>query len=372
MDDRIYYNMGIKNVYLSDYASKDEMAHYFVPCKSDIRGNFYHDIDKILYSLAFTRYVDKTQVFSYNSNSHVSKRITHVLYVSKIARTIGRALNLNEDLIEAIALGHDLGHVPFGHVGEKILNDISIKHGVGAFNHNIHSVRTLMYVENYGRGLNVSMEVLDGIMCHNGEEEISLLEPKKKTLEEFMNEFKDSYINPSLMKKYVAGSLEGVVVRFSDLIGYLGRDIDDAVRLGLVSRDDIPESVKSILGNTTSSIVNSVIMDIINNSVNKPYIKLSDDVFNAISELKRFNYEHIYNLANTLDDVKLYIDMFNKLFDKYLNDIKTYNESSPIIFSYLKNMSNEYKGINSSEQIVIDYLAGMTDEFIKSEYNKIN
>ena len=153
-------NMRIKNKFLGEFACQDDMAIYLEEVDNDFRPPFFRDIDRILYSLAFSRYMDKTQVFTYKDNDHLSKRMQHVLYVSKIARTIGRALGLNEDLIEAASLGHDLGHTPFGHVGERIINDISLKNGCGFFNHNIHSVRLLMDVEFYGMGKNITLQTL--------------------------------------------------------------------------------------------------------------------------------------------------------------------------------------------------------------------
>ena len=160
--DELRRQMEIKN--LSKYACPYNKGERLVYEEEDFRPSFYHDIDRIIYSLAYTRYLDKTQVFTHGNNDHLSKRMTHVQFVSKIARTIGRALNLNEDLIEAAALGHDLGHTPFGHLGESILNEISINANEGYFNHNIHSVRLLMEIENYGKGLNITIPVLDAIM----------------------------------------------------------------------------------------------------------------------------------------------------------------------------------------------------------------
>lgn len=211
-----------------------------------ILERLFRDIDRIIYTLAFTRYSDKTQVFSFKSNDHLTKRMIHVQYVSKIARTIGRALALNEDLIEASALGHDLGHTPFGHVGEEILNKISLNCGEGFFNHNIHSVRLLMYIENYGMGKDITLQTLDAIMCHNGELPQNEYVPRKKTKEEFFEEYNLSYKDRGIIKKLRAMTLEGCVVRISDLIAYLGRDIEDAMRLNIVSFNDIPDSVKTL------------------------------------------------------------------------------------------------------------------------------
>ena len=194
-------NMHNHNKYLSKYATCDDDAIYLRKVSNDFRTPFFRDIDKIIYTLAFTRYSDKTQVFSFKSNDHLTKRMIHVQYVSKIARTIGRALALNEDLIEASALGHDLGHTPFGHVGEEILNKISLNCGEGFFNHNIHSVRLLMYIENYGMGKDITLQTLDAIMCHNGELPQNEYVPRKKTKEEFFEEYNLSYKDRGIIKK---------------------------------------------------------------------------------------------------------------------------------------------------------------------------
>lgn len=371
MTNEIIEQMGKHNAILSKYACKDEEAIYFKQRDNDIRTSFFRDIDRIIYSLAFIRYQDKTQVFSYINHDHVSKRMIHVQFVSKIARTIGRALGLNEDLIEAASLGHDLGHVPFGHVGEKILNEISLKNNEGFFNHNIESARALMNIENYGKGLNISVQVLDAIICHNGEMAQGIYKPRKKSKEEFLEEYQETYKNKNKLTSLEPMTLEGCVVRVSDLIAYLGRDIDDAVRLKIIKREDIPKSITNVLGSTTKEIVNTCINDIISNSYNKNYIKLSNEVYNAIEELKKFNYLNIYNNSESSQTKEELENKFNKLFNIYLRDIKNNNENSPIIKSYLNNMCSEYKENNTNERIVIDYLAGMTDDYFLNEYDRI-
>ena len=363
-------NMLNHNKYLSKYATLDSEAIYLRDVMNDFRTPFFRDIDRIIYTLAFTRYSDKTQVFSFKSNDHLTKRMIHVQYVSKIARTIGRALALNEDLIEASALGHDLGHTPFGHVGEEILNKISLDCGEGYFNHNIHSVRLLMDIENYGNGKDITLQTLDAIMCHNGELPQSEYHPVKKTKEEFLKEYKLSYKDKTIIKKLRPMTLEGCVVRISDLIAYLGRDIEDAMRLNIVSFKDIPDSIKKYLGNSNRDIVNSLINDVIENSLDKSYIKVSDEVYNAIVDLKDFNYKNIYAKAYTKEERISLERMLNTLFNCYMNDLKYNNKDSNIIKSYLSNMSDEYKNSNSHERIVIDYIAGMTDNNCRSEYNK--
>lgn len=371
MKEEIYFKMNSHNDALSKYACLDQNAIYLKPNQDDIRTPFFRDIDRIIYSLAFIRYQDKTQVFSNTYHDHVSKRMIHVTFVSKIARTIGRALGLNEDLIEAAALGHDLGHTPFGHQGEYILNEISLKHQEGYFNHNIQSVRNLMNIENYGKGLNITVQVLDAIMCHNGEIALGEYKPKKKTVEEFLKEYETSYYDKEVIRQMRPMTLEGCVVRISDLIAYLGRDIDDAIRLKVLTRDELPKEITKILGNTTKDIVNTCIMDIINNSINKNYIKLSDEVYKAIVDLKKFNYEHIYNKALTTEEKEKLKRMFETLFDTYLLDLKENNKKSPIVNSYIANMKEEYLQNNSLNRIVIDYIAGMTDDYFVKEYKRI-
>ena len=362
-------NMLNHNKILSKYACPDSDAIYLHENKDDFRTPFFRDIDRIIYTLAFVRYSDKTQVFSFKENDHLTKRMIHIQYVAKIARTIGRALGLNEDLIEAASLGHDLGHTPFGHVGEAILNEISLENNEGYFNHNVHSVRLLMYIENYGKGLNITLQTLDAIMCHNGEFASQMYEVKKKSKEEFLKEYESCYKDRSAIKKLRPMTLEGAVVRISDLIAYLGRDIEDAKRMGLIDFSDIPLSIKENLGTSNREIVNTIVMDIINNSIGKDYIKLSDDVFKSIVELKKFNYENIYYKAYTEEEKDKLKLMLNTLFNKYMKDLENNNTDSNIIKSFLANMSDEYKNSNSNARIVIDYIAGMTDDYTLREYN---
>ena len=362
-------NMLNHNKILSKYACPDSDAIYLHENKDDFRTPFFRDIDRIIYTLAFVRYSDKTQVFSFKENDHLTKRMIHIQYVAKIARTIGRALGLNEDLIEAASLGHDLGHTPFGHVGEAILNEISLENNEGYFNHNVHSVRLLMYIENYGKGLNITLQTLDAIMCHNGEFASQMYEVRKKSKEEFLSEYESCYKDRAAIKKLRPMTLEGAVVRISDLIAYLGRDIEDAKRMGLIDFSDIPLSIKENLGTSNREIVNTIVMDIINNSIGKDYIKLSDNVFKSIVELKKFNYENIYYKAYTEEEKDKLKLMLNTLFNKYMKDLENNNTDSNIIKSYLANMSDEYKNSNSNARIVIDYIAGMTDDYTLREYN---
>lgn len=366
---QIQENLILREEHLSDYATKSSEG-IRIKCEdlnNDLRPNFYHDIDRIIHSLSYTRYLDKTQVFSFKENDHISKRIVHVQLVSKIARTIGRSLNLNEDLIEAIALGHDIGHTPIGHTGERILNDISMRELGEMFNHNIQSVRNYLVLENNGIGNNLTIQTLDGIMCHNGEMLSNIYEPKDKTKEEFLAEYEKCYTDKDVLRQVRPMTLEGCVVRISDIIGYIGRDIEDAIRLGVISRSDVPNNVKEVLGTTNREIVNTIILDIVTNSYNKPYIKLSDSVYKAIFDLKNFNYEYIYNKANTIEQLEFYTTGMNLLFEKYLSDIENNNVDSDIYQIFLNGMDSKYIESNSPKRVVIDYIAGMTDEYFVSK-----
>ena len=366
-------NMEIKNNYISKFATQDKEAVRFHEDddSADYRTPFYRDVDRIVYSLSYTRYMDKTQVFSLNDNDNISKRMTHVQMVSKIARNIGRALALNEDLIEAAALGHDLGHVPFGHAGERILNEISLEYGEGFFNHNVQSVRTLMTLEKNGRGSNITLQVLDAIMCHNGELELKEYSPRKKTMEEFLEEYKKTYSDKDQVRKLVPMTLEGCVVRISDIIAYIGRDVEDAIRMGTISKDEVPKEVTDVLGVTNTKIINTIVTDLISNSVGKEYLSLSDNIFEALKTLKQFNYEHIYSKANSPEQLELFKDMFIKVFNHFLNDVRNNNKNSHIFIVYLNDMNDEYLNNTSDERKVIDYIAGMTDDFLVKEYNSI-
>lgn len=359
-------NFLMKEENLSEFATKSCDAIKFRVEEDDIRPAYFHDIDRIIHSLSYTRYMDKTQVFVRNENDHISKRITHVQLVSKIARTIGRALNLNEDLIEAIALGHDIGHTPLGHEGEAMLNEISLRETGEYFAHNIQSVRHLMEVDGNGEGLNLSIQVLDGIMCHNGEMVSSIYEPCIKDKEEFLKEYKNSYKDIKSFNKNRPMTLEGCVVRISDIIGYIGRDIEDAIMIGKIKRDIIPDEISNVLGTTNKEIVNTITLDIINNSIGKNYIKMSDDVYNALFKLKKFNYDNIYKFSLTDEEKSYYRDGMNRIYSRYLKDIESNNTSS-IIYNFLKDKCSTYIDNTSNSRKVIDFIAGMTDDLFLKE-----
>ncbi len=357
---------------LSALATKSNKAIRLNKEESDIRTPFSRDTDRIINSLSYTRYLDKTQVFSYKENDHISKRMTHVQLVSKIARTIGRALNLNTDLIEAIALGHDIGHTPLGHTGESILNEISKRELGEYFAHNIQSVRELMIVENNGRGLNLTIQVLDGIMCHNGEILSSKYEPVSKTEKDVLENYNLAYRDLQLVNKIPPMTLEGCIVRISDIIGYIGRDIEDAINIGVLKKEDLPKQITEILGSTNKEIINTIILDIIDNSMNKPYLKLSDDIYNAILLLKKFNYQNIYSKSLTKEEIEYYRLGMNNLYSKYLNDIINQNKNSIIFKIFLDSQDKSYLEKTSDKRKVIDFISGMTDDFFKEEIERLN
>ena len=357
-----------KEEYLSKYAFKSKDAIRLEPKEEDFRPPFFRDIDIIVHSEPYTRYVGKTQVYSFINNDHVSKRMIHVQLVSKIARTIGRCLNLNEDLIEAISLAHDIGHTPIGHVGERILNSISMRELGIPFMHNLQSVRTFKDIYNK----NLTIEVLDGMMCHNGEMLNNVYAPVKKTKEEFLKDYNESCKSASYAAKIKPMTLEGCVVRISDVIAYIGRDIEDAITIGKLNRKNIPQNVKEVLGDNNSDIVNTLILDIIENSYDKNEIIISDRVFKALKELMDFNYKEIYIKANTKENIEYYELGMNKLFNKYLEDLNNKNKGSLIYRTFINKLDKKYLESNDNKQIVIDFLAGMTDDYFDKQISKIN
>ncbi len=357
-----------KESYLSPFATKSSDAYRVsVEDDQDIRPPYFRDIDRIIYSLSYTRYMDKTQVFTRSQNDHISKRITHVQLVSKVARTIGRALNLNEDLIEAIALGHDIGHTPLGHVGESLLNEISLRELNCYFAHNIQSVRHLQYVEKNGEGLNLCVQVLDGIMCHNGEMLSPKYEVQEKSFDEVFQEYEDAYQDLGKSSHNRPMTLEGCVVRISDIIGYIGRDIEDAIMIGKIKRDEIPKNIVHVLGCTNKEIINTIILDLIDHSMGKPYLEMSEEVYHALLDLKKFNYQHIYQYSILPNEKEYYRQGMNKIYKRYVDDILKDNHESVIYKTFLDSQSDEYLKNNCPERKVIDFIAGMTDEMFLRE-----
>lgn len=336
------------------------------------RQNFALDADRILHSRAFSRYIDKTQVFCLVSNDHITHRILHVQLVSRIARSIARFLYLNEDLVEAIALGHDIGHPPFGHDGETILSEICVKHGLPPFQHNIQSVRFLDRVERKGKGWNLSLQTLDGILCHDGEVHSRHLQAAAlHSFDDFDQKLKNKEADPGI--DLVPMTLEACVVRLADTVAYIGRDIEDAIVLGLISREDIPGECQEILGSTNGTIVYTLVTDLIANSkVPKPkdfgfsqtaHIGFSKRVSEALFQLKEFNYEHIYLNPKTKGYIPLIRTCYEKLFSSYLAHLQKNGKRFSREVDLMTDMGENYRTSHSPEEMVRDFIAGMTDDF---------
>jgi dGTPase len=272
---------------LAQYAAFSKNALRKTPEKrlqDGYRQAYALDADRILHSRAYTRYIDKTQVFYLIQNDHITHRVLHVQLVSKVARTIGRFLGLNEDLIEAVSLGHDIGHTPFGHDGERFLSQLCHQAGIGHFLHNVQSIQFLDRVERKGRGWNLCLQTLDGILCHDGEIHNQVLIPREdKTFDILSHEMKEKKRDAhyALMPM----TLEGCVVRMADTVAYIGRDVEDAIRLDVIKRSDIPAEIKKVLGDTNGTIVYNLVTDIIKQSHGNSFIAFSDEVSHALKAL---------------------------------------------------------------------------------------
>jgi dGTPase len=330
------------------------------------RQAFAIDADRILHSRAYTRYIDKTQVFYMVSNDHITHRVLHVQLVARIARTIGRFLRLNEDLIEAISLGHDVGHPPFGHDGEKFLSDICLEHDLPPFQHNIQSVRLLDRLERKGKGWNLTLQVLNGILCHDGEVHSQSLRPEPSgTFQEFDQNLEEKSKNPKLVN--MPSTMEGCVVRLADTIAYIGRDIEDAIILGLISRDDLPKNCQAVLGNTNGTIVYNLVTDLITHSHIKDsqssFVGFSEKVSTTLKALKTFNYERIYLAPTTKKQNPLIRDCFRRLFDHYLECLAGSPRNLSEDVDLMTDINPQYLHKYSSEEKVRDFIAGMTDDF---------
>ena len=351
-----------EEVRLATYATRSSQAirrRFEERIQEGHRQDFAVDADRILHSRAYTRYIDKTQVFYLIEHEHISHRVLHVQLLSKIARTIGRYLRLNEDLVEAIALGHDIGHPPFGHDGERILSRLCEEHGVGPFLHSVQGVWFLERVEKNGRGLNLSLQVLDGILCHDGETHLERLAPdREKTFQRLEEEIQRKLSDPDLPLKPM--TLEGCVVRLADTISYVGRDLEDAIILNLISREELPPVVTERLGRTNGAIVYSLVSDLITHSYNKNYVGYSPEVGQALKILRDFNYRRIYDNPRIKQETDKIEELFADLFQRFFRDITAKQHHSPIWKEYLVHMDEEY--LKQPPAIIVrDYLASMTD-----------
>jgi dGTPase len=331
------------------------------------RQAFSVDVDRILYSRAYARYIDKTQVFYLIRNDHITHRVLHVQLVSKISRTIGRLLGLNEDLIEAIALGHDIGHTPFGHDGERFLSELCVEHGIGAFLHNVQSVQFLDLVERKGRGWNLCLQTLDGILCHDGEVHNQVLAPRPdKTFDRLEAEMAAKKRDPDA--ELMPMTLEGCVVRMADTVAYIGRDIEDAIRLGLIRRTDIPAECVRVLGNSNGTIVFNLVTDILRNSYDRGHVQFSPEISDALARLKQFNLDRIYLNPRMKPHALAIRDLFKRLFEGYLNDLIHQHTDSVLFKGFLNGMSESYISRHRPAEIVRDFIAGMTDQYFLSQF----
>lgn len=373
IEKQIKYN--IEKGILNPYRAKDEES---VRRDRDrdkntvLRPSYIRDREKILHLPLYNRYNDKTQVFSFYRNDDITRRGLHMQLVSSIARNIGRMLGLNLDLIEAISLGHDVGHTPFGHTGERYLSELLYAETGRYFNHNVHSTRVLDIL--YRR--NLSLQTLDGILCHNGEFELDEYRPTYSlTFEEFDQNVEKCYTGgSSAIKKLVPATLEGCLVRICDIISYIGKDRQDMVKAKLMPDDKIFSD--DYIGSSNAEMINNLTVDIVNNSLGNDYIKLSDEAFKGLAAAKRENSEYIY--TNKTEDKKMneiVKPMFREVYYKLLDDLRRGDMSSVIYKHHIDDINKAcryYKEWVYSEQdpnqIVVDYIASMTDDYFIDLY----
>lgn len=342
-------------------AFSKEHSRYF-GSEDDHRLPYKRDVDRIVHSKAYSRYIDKTQVVYLVENDHITHRSLHVQLVSNFARGIAEILQLNLDLVEAVALGHDVGHPPFGHEGEEYLSKISQEHGQGVFAHPWQSCRLFTHIEP----LNLGLAVYDGFLCHDGGMKSTKLHPRfGKTWEDHFADLEKKMFDPN--ENIIPGTLEGCLVKLSDTMSYLGRDVEDAISLGIITRDQVP---KTILGTTNREILSNLATDMIKNSYNQDFIAISDDVYEALIALRKFNFKEIYMYPKLkLESIKVERS-YKILFEILLEDFDKNQENSYIWKSFLHNKTEKYREETSSVRMVIDYISGMTDSFFCSNLGK--
>lgn len=334
-----------------------------------IRTPFIRDIDKIMHCPYYNRYADKTQVFSFYKNDDITRRGLHVQLVSRIARTIGGALGLNLDLIEAIALGHDIGHTPFGHAGETFLDRLYFKRSGRHFSHNIHSVRVLDKIYPY----NITLQTLCGIAAHDGEMELSVYQPRSVgSFEEFDRMIEACYEDKANVKRLVPSTLEGCVMRISDIIAYLGKDRQDAERAHIASGNSFEDLG---IGTYNAEIINNLIVNIVENSYGKPYIMMDEVHFTALKKAKADNYERIYKNSAVEEELHASVEpMMAALYEGLRSDLISGNKSSPIYTHHIDyvNKAHYKRSVpyeeSSPDDIVTDYIASMTDDYFIDLY----
>lgn len=364
-----------KNNKINPYAFKDEDVYRRDNNRDKAnlwRPAFVRDVEKIMNVPYYNRYSDKTQVFSFYKNDDISRRAYHVQLVSRIARNIGNVLGLNTDLIEAISLGHDIGHTPFGHEGERQLNAIYNGETGRYFNHNVHSVRVLDGITNW----NISLQTLDGILCHNGEMEQQEYRPcEMHDFEEFNKKVERCYVDKDAIKRLVPCTLEGCVMRICDIIAYLGKDRQDAIKLGLIKQDDI--FTAGNIGTSNSEIINNLVVNIIENSYGKPYLSMDEEHFDMLVKAKQENGKIIYGNADVDDSYKNGVKpMMEAIYYRLLSDAKNHNKDSVLYkhhIEFVKDLNkysaygNDYEETDSN-QIVVDFISSMTDDYFVDLY----
>ncbi len=323
--------------------------------EDDHRLPYKRDVDRIIHSKAFARYIDKTQVVYLVDNDHITHRSLHVQLVSGFARGVAEILRLNLDLVEAIALGHDVGHPPFGHEGEVYLSALSQEYGNGYFAHPWQSCRLYSEIES----LNLGLAVYDGFLCHDGGMREAKITPSfNKTWEDH---FQDKMHKLSRNDVDISpGTLEGCLVKLCDTLSYVGRDIEDAISLGILERAQVP---KTILGTTNREILGAVGQDIIEMSYDQDYIAISEPIYTALQELRAFNFKHIYAHPKLKVESTKIQRGYRILFETLLNEYEKEGEGSYLWKKYLQSKSPSYRESGTTVQKIIDYISGMTDSY---------
>lgn len=378
MKDYLKRRLDAKENNLSPYATKNTSALREKNLKGGndfIRDNFSVDVDKILHNALYNRYTDKTQVFSFYKNDDITRRALHVQLVSRLASIIGNALNLNLDLIEAIALGHDIGHTPFGHKGEEFLSELYYKYAGKYFNHNVNSIRVLKNM-TYS---NLTLQTYDGILCHCGEKPHDEYRPSAlHSFEEFNEIYKKCYKDETIIKNLKPCTLEGCVVRISDMIAYIGKDRQDASKANLVKYPEYGDG--NILGSRNTEMIHNIIVNIIKNSIDKPYLKMDKAVFDDLVRIQKENNELIYQNKKVIKPYYEVIKpMMKNLYDKFLDDIENYNFDSPVYKHHLNHsilgncyrMKKSRKIIADKNDIIVDYISSMTDDYFIDIHKKL-
>ena len=365
--------LALEDQSLSLFATRNVEARRKATVYHPLRGPFSRDRDHILYSGSFRRYIGKTQVI-YNAASfdeHLANRSIHTLQVSQIARSIGKVLKLNIDLIEAIALGHDLGHAPFGHDGERFLQEICRKYKLELFFHNVHSLRVVDQLSDANRGMNLTFQVRDGIVSHDGEVNEIEVKPDSGKSESNIQD----YVNQKQKGKKVIifpSTLEGCLVRITDSISYIGQDYEDAVRIGLIKKDNLPLKIRNTLGENNSEIINTLVHDVIERSYGMNKIGYSKKIADCVFQLKDFNLQHIYENQVLKQEREKIRRGFFYLFDHFVNAIKKGETESIVFQEWIFNRGDDqgrrYLLDYSPEEVVVDYLASMTDRYFLNAF----